>query len=89
MSTNRISNIVEIWSPSGSVETAEAFAREIANAERGVAVVESGRHRIPRLNLVTPGRERKARVMDGLAVTLLMAFMAALGVSAYFAAVPR
>lgn len=88
VSSNRVANLVPIWSPLDAVDTAEAFAREIANAERGV-VVEAGRHRTPRLNLVTAGRERKARFMDGLAVTLLLALSTALGVIAYFAAVPR
>lgn len=89
VSSNRVANLVPIWSPLDAVDTAEAFNREIANAERGV-VVEEGRHRVPQLNLLlTSSRERKARAMDALAVSLLMALMAALGAFVYFTAVPR
>lgn len=84
-----MSNIIEIWTPSDAVDTAEAFHREVANTERGV-VVEEGRHRVPQLNLLlTSSRERKARAMDALAVSLLLALMAALGAFVYFSAVQR
>lgn len=89
MSSNRVANLVPIWTPMDAVDTAEAFHREIANAERGT-VIEAGPYRTPRLNfLLARSRERKARAMDALAVSLLLTLSAALGAIAYFSAVPR
>ena len=89
MSSNRVANLVPIWSPMDAVDTAQAFHLEMANAERGT-VIEAGPYRAPRLNfLMTRSRERKARAMDALAVSLLLALMAALGAFVYFSAVLR
>lgn len=101
VSSTRVTNLVPIWSPSDSVDVAEAFAAEIANAERGV-IVESGPYRAPRLKLapevngksrldflMTRSRERKARAMDALAVSMLMLLMAGFGAAIYFASLPR
>ena len=77
MSTNRLpDNVVPIWTPRDSIETAQAFALELDNAERGRP-------------LTTRSRERRARRMDALAVALLMALMAALGVIAFSLAAPN
>ena len=60
------------------------------------AVVAAGNSRRPRLRLVglqerifTPSRERRARIMDGLAVALLMALMGALGCAVFLMAAPK
>lgn len=67
-----------IWTPQDSIATAQAFAAELANAERGVAVT------VPKVvsksRLFSVSRERTARLYDGLAVALLLVVMAALGV---------
>ena len=90
VSSNSVAKVVPIWTPMDAVDTAEAFHREIANAERGTVIVEAGRHRSPRLNfLLARSRERKARAMDALAVSLILTLSAALGAIAYFSAVPR
>lgn len=89
MSNNRVANLVPISIPIDAVDTAQAFHLEMANAERGT-VIEAGPYRTPRLNfLLARSRERKARAMDALAVSLLMALSGALGAIAYFASVPR
>lgn len=44
---------------------------------------------VPRLRLVTPSRERRARVYDGLAVALLLTLCAAIGCIVVLASVPR
>ena len=77
MSSNRLpDNIRAIWTPRDAVDTARQFHLEVDNAERGS-------------RLLTPGRERKARVMDGLAVGLLMALMAALGCAVLVMSAPK
>ena len=68
----RDTNVIPIWEPRDSVDTAQAFNAELANAERGIS--------INRPWFISQSRERKARIYDGLAVALLMALMAALGV---------
>ena len=96
VSTTRVTNLIPIWTPQDAVDTAEAFAAEIANAERGV-VLEAGPYRAPRLALVpqrssfllSRSRERRARAMDFMAVSLLMALMACFGVIVYILAVTR
>lgn len=75
MSTARLpDNVYPIWSPRDAVDTAQAFAAELDNAERGELV------RPQRDKLFTRSRYRRAKLMDAIAVALLMAFMAALGV---------
>lgn len=63
--------VVQIWSPQDSVDTAQEFHLELANAERGVPERKS--------RLFSVSRERKARRMDALAVALLLIVMAAFG----------
>ena len=73
MSTNRLpENVLPIWTPKDSVDTAKQFHLELDNAERGT-------------RLLSQSRRRKARWMDAVAVALLMALMAALGVVAFAA----
>lgn len=88
----------QIWSPQDSIDTAQAFALELHNAERGarycvrcdksqlVVHVDSDgvcrnckrRSRVERF-LFSRSRFRRARIMDGLAVSLLLILMAAFG----------
>ena len=112
-----MTNIRPIWTPADAVDTAQQFALELANAERGDSIhqtavrgVKPGSMRpvsaahdanpfwaevvaaprtAPLLRLVTPGRERRGRLHDGLAVALLLILCAALGVVAVLATVPR
>lgn len=70
------------WTPRDAVDTANAFHAELAHAERGTAV-EAHPERTARV--FSMSRYRKARVMDALAVALLIALMAALGVVGYAA----
>jgi len=74
-----------IWTPADSVSTAQAFAAELDRAEHGTAPVEAASQparRRPRWSRHPFGhsRFRRAKIMDAIAVALLMAFMAALGV---------
>ena len=59
------------------------------DASRLSAEVVAAPRTAPRLRLVTVSRERRARLHDGLAVTLLLILCAALGVVAVLASVPR
>lgn len=87
-----------IWTPADSVATAQEFAAELANAERGSVVQLAGRPPLTSgvmgdagSNPVRPTRRwssklfgrsrfRRAAILDGLAVGLLMTIMGALGV---------
>lgn len=64
-----------IWTPADSVDTAQSFAAELANDERG-------RPDKPKWTAKLFGRSRfrRAAILDGLAVGLLMTIMGALGV---------
>ena len=75
-----MSNVYPIWTPKDSVDTAKQFHAELDNAERGLHVDQSW--------FLSKSRERKSRIMDGLAVALLLALAAALGVIAVLAAAP-
>lgn len=77
-------NVHPIWEPRDAVDTAEQFALELANAERGVAVEH---HESPWW--ITASRERKARLYDAAAVALLLVVSAGLGVVLVLACVPR
>ena len=73
-------NIRVLWTPQDSIDTARQFHLELDNAERGyrgdVEIADRARMRQafdPQGWLFTQSRERKARIMDGLAVALLMA----------------
>ena len=87
-----------IWTPADAVDTAQAFAAELANAERGSVVQLAGHPPLTSgvmgdagSNPVRPTRRwtaklfgrsrfRRAAILDGLAVGLLMTIMGALGV---------
>ena len=72
-------NVRAIWTPRDAVDTAKQFHLELDNAERGRAPSR----------LFTQSRERRARIMDGLAVALLMALMGALGCAVLLMAAPK
>ena len=78
MSISRVvaDRVTRIRTPRDPVDTAKEFHLEVDNAERGSW-------------LVSQGRERKARIMDGLAVALLMALMGALGCAVLLMAAPK
>ena len=97
-----MSNVYPIWTRRDAVDTAQAFAAELDNAERGVcpsshgdepvATAVIGEGQTPRLGrtrwtakLFGHSRFRRAKVYDGLAVALLMAIMACLGVVVFAA----
>lgn len=74
-----------VWSVRDSIDTANAFHAELAQAETGTAVdVPAPTHRWTRF-LFGRSRFRRARIYDGLAVLMLMALMACLGVVVYAA----
>lgn len=77
MSNHRIPrNIRPIWTPADAVDTAQAFHADIANAERGT-------------RLFSKSRERRARILDAAAVTLLMALMGLLGCALLILSTPK
>ena len=78
MSISRVvaDRVTRIRTPRDPVDTAQDCHLEVDNAERGSW-------------LVSQGRERKARIMDGLAVALLMALMGALGCAVLLMAAPK
>ena len=78
MSISRVvaDRVTRIRTPRDPLDTAREFHLEVDNAERGSW-------------LMTSGRERKARIMDGLAVGLLMALMAALGCAVLLMSAPK
>jgi hypothetical protein len=74
------------------VDTAKQFHLELDNAERGVEIADRAEMRQafdPQGWLMSQGRERRARIMDGLAVALLMALMGALGCAVLLMAAPK
>jgi hypothetical protein len=73
-------NIVPIWAPQDSVDTAKQFHLELDNAERGLFIDHSW--------FLSQSRERKARLYDRLAVALLLVLCAALGCIALILATP-
>ena len=87
MSTKRLpDNVLPIWTARDSIDTAQAFALELDNAERGTRVEDF----LPPVVLFTArSRERKARLYDRLAVALLLLLCAALGVIGFTLAVPH
>jgi hypothetical protein len=72
-------NVTRIRTPRDALDTAAEFHLEVDNAERGRAPSR----------LFTQSRERRARIMDGLAVALLMALMGALGCAVLLMAAPK
>jgi hypothetical protein len=74
-------NIVPIWAPQDSVDTAKQFHLELDNAERGLFIDHSW--------FLSQSRERKARLYDRLAVALLLVLCAALGVIGFTLAAPH
>jgi len=81
VSSNRVPRLRVIWSPRDAVTTAEEFAASIDQAEVGQLREEC--------RLFSRSRPRRAAVMDGVAVALLLALMALIGAAAYFMVVPR
>ena len=83
MSTTRLpENVTPIWTRRDAIDTAQAFHAEIDNAERGHIDPKPPRWTS---KLFGRSRFRRARIYDGLAVTLLIALMAALGTVVYAA----
>ena len=87
-------NISRLRTPRDPVATAAEFHLEVDNAERGddVEIADRGQMRQafdPQGWLMSQGRERRARIMDGLAVALLMALMGALGCAVLLMAAPK
>jgi hypothetical protein len=77
VSSNRLpDNIRAIWTPRDAIDTAKQFHLEIDNAERGS-------------RLMSQSRERKAKVMDALAVILLFLLMGALGAATLLLVAPK
>ena len=68
-----------VWSPKDSIDVANEFAVWIERAEAGQLEQREER----RDWLFSQSRHRKAAVMDGAAVVLLMSFMAFFGVIVY------
>lgn len=75
-----VAPLTEVFTPQDAVDTAQAFHAELGNAQRG-------RPDKPRWSgkLFGRSRFRRARIYDGLAVTLLMTLMACLGVVVFAA----
>jgi hypothetical protein len=69
-------NISRLRTPRDPVDTAAQFHLEVDNAERGSW-------------LMSQGRERKARIMDGLAAVLLFLLMGALGAATLLLVAPK
>ena len=87
-------NIRVLWTPQDSIDTARQFHLELDNAERGNDVEIADRAKMrqafdPQGWLMSQGRERRARIMDALAVALLMALMGALGCAVLLMAAPK
>ena len=77
MSHTRLTdNIRAIWTPRDAIDTAKQFHLELDNAERGS-------------RLMSQSRERKAKVMDALAVVLLFLLMGALGAATLLLVAPK
>ncbi len=102
MSKKRITgrdNITLLWTPQDSIDTARHFHLETDNAERGahddVEIADPQKMREafdpqPRRSwLLTQGRERKAKLMDALAVVLLFLLMGALGAATLLLVAPK
>jgi hypothetical protein len=83
-------NIRVLWTPQDSIDTARQFHLELDNAERGARDDAPIADPQPRRSwLLSQSRERRARIMDGLAVALLMALMGALGCAVLLMAAPK
>ena len=95
-----MTNLTPIWTPQDSIDTAQAFNLELANAERGQRrCLRCDRsHFVVRIDgdgvcrrckrfgrIFNRSRFRRAKFMDAIAVTLLMALMAMLGVVVFAA----
>jgi hypothetical protein len=74
--TRLTDNIRAIWTPRDAIDTAKQFHLELDNAERGS-------------RLMSQSRERKAKVMDALAVVLLFLLMGALGAATLLLVAPK
>ncbi len=78
MSISRVvaDRVTRIRTPRDALDTAREFHLELDNAERGSW-------------LMSQGRERKAKVMDALAVILLFLLMGALGAATLLLVAPK
>ena len=78
MSISRVvaDRVTRIRTPRDALDTAAEFHLEVDNAERGSW-------------LMSQGRERKAKVMDALAVILLFLLMGALGAATLLLVAPK
>lgn len=79
-----------IWTPNDAILTAQDFHADIANAELG-ELVEPQRQSSTNLGkrlIFSRSRFRRAKIMDALAVALLMAVAAAFGVILMLLAAP-
>ena len=85
--------VVPIWTSQDAVDTAQAFHMEVHNAERGESALSCDskanerqrQHGFGNRLLFSTSRHRKARIYDGLAVTLLMVVMVLFGVVVFAA----
>ena len=84
-------SVTPIWTPADSVATAQAFAAELANAERGTKVERQSQSstKLGEKLTFSRSRERRARRMDAVAVALLMALAAAFGVILMLLSAPQ
>ncbi len=89
-------NVTRIRTPRDPVATAAEFHLELDNAERGyrndVEIADRAKMRQafdPQGWLMSQGRERKAKVMDALAVILLFLLMGALGAATLLLVAPK
>jgi len=85
-------NITRLRTPRDPVDTAQAFHLEMDRAERDdveiADPVKMWQAFDPQGWLFSQSRYRKARIMDGLAVALMLATMAALGCAVFLLSVP-
>ena len=98
MSISRVvaDRVTRIRTPRDPVDTAQQFHLELDNAERGyrdgVEIADRAKMRQafdPQGWLMSQGRERKAKVMDALAVILLFLLMGALGAATLLLVAPK
>ena len=86
-----MSNIIPIWTPQDSIDTARQFHLEMDNARDGVEIADPVKMRAafdPEW-MFTQSRERRARLMDALAVALLFLLMGALGAATLLLMAPK
>lgn len=75
-----------IWTPDDAIQTAQDFAAELEHAEIGTAYREQARETS---KLFGRSRFRRAKILDGLAVLLLMVLAALMGCVLVLASAPK